>query len=283
MQSEGQFEHEATTLKGARRSTQTVKSVGVPVVLTTTTDSEVFADDETRFLSVWIDESPKQTLDIVRAQATRAASVDYLDLRVWRTATSFLVCKKSDFRQPPTWLRYVAEQLPLGKVRVRRDWNRFLAFLRAVALCRATPLNTEPLDITLADYCVAYKIFEPVLASTLRGLPTQELSIGQAVATLTKRLERAVTVRELATHLKWKIALVYKYLKKAVRHHLVEYEAGTRERNEKRLLARDEASDGFLPRPKSVLKNNPEIGEKVKYVDPFTGRWREVRKSLVAK
>jgi hypothetical protein len=48
-------------------------------------------------------------------------------------------------------------------------------------------------------------------------------------------------------------------------------------------LARDEASDGFLPRPKSVLRNNPEIGEKVKYVDPFTGRWREVRKSQMAK
>jgi hypothetical protein len=67
LQTEGRIRHESTTLWGSRRSTKTVERVGAPVVLTTTTDDRVFADDETRFLSVWIDESPAQTLAIVKA------------------------------------------------------------------------------------------------------------------------------------------------------------------------------------------------------------------------
>jgi hypothetical protein len=276
LQSEGQIKHEATTVRGVGRSTQTVERVGMPAVLTTTTDEKVFSDDETRFLSVWVDESPKQTLAIVRAQASVPKSVDFRELRAWRTALSFLTCRKGDFRHPPEWLRYVAEHLPLGKIRVRRDWNRFLSFLRAVALCRSTPFPIEPLDITFSDYCVAYEILEPVLASTLRGLPTQELLVSKAVATVGKHLQRAVTIREVAKHLRWKRSLVYKHLKAAVRHRLVKYEAGTRERNVKRVLACDEVATGFLPSPRLVLKNNRGIGRKVKYVDPFSG----LRKTL---
>jgi hypothetical protein len=71
---------------------------------------------------------------------------------------------------------------------------------------------------------------------------------------------------------------VYKHIKPALNHKLIEYESGTREKNEKRLLARKEAA-GFLPHPRLVLKRNPEIGQKVKYVDPFTGEWKKVERS----
>lgn len=278
LQSEGQIRHESTTLRGAHRSTQTVERTGSPVVLTTTTDERVFADDETRFLSVWVDESSKQTLAILTAQAGRPKRVNYRELRVWRTAMSLLVRRKDDFRNPPAWLRYVAEQLPLTKVRVRRDWNRSITFLKAVALCRSVPGRNEPLDITFADYCVAYQIFEPVLASTLRGYPTQELLVSQAVAKLIKRLNRAVTTREVAKQLKWKESLVYKHLKGAVRHRLVEYESGTHEKNLKRLLTRNEAKTQFLPTPKSVFTGNREIGTEAAYVDPFSGKRRILRR-----
>ncbi len=221
LQSEGQIHHEATTVRGRHRSTTTVERSGTPVVLTTTTDDRVFADDETRFQSIWVDESPKQTLAILSAQAARPRHVDHGDLQVWRTALSMLVPRKRDFKNPPPWLLYVAKELPRNKVRVRRDWSRFLTFLEAVALCRRVPGRGQTLDNTFADYCVAYRILEPVLASTLRGLPTQEVSVGRAVATLVKQLERSVTVREVAEALKWKQSLVYKHVKGAVRHHLI--------------------------------------------------------------
>jgi hypothetical protein len=279
LQSEGQIKHESTTVRGSRRGTQTVQRVGTPVVLTTTTDDKVFADDETRFLSLWVDESPVQTLAILTAQATGRKAVSLRDLPLWRAAMSLMTSRKGDFCNPPVWLQYVAHQLPLAKIRVRRDWSRFLSFCKAVAICRPhSPDATEPVDITFADYCVAYQIFEPVLASTVRGLPTQELNLSRCVAVLNRRFGRAVTIREIARQLNWKESLVYKHMKPALRHRLLEYESGTRERNLKRVLASTSASRGFLPSPISVFKNNPDIGSEAKYVDPFAGKCRIIRR-----
>ena len=134
-----------------------------------------------------------------------------------------------------------------------------------------------PIDIEFEDYCVAYRIFEPVFASTRRGLPIQALSLVEAVRQLNHQLKRGVTVHEIAKELNWKEPVVYKHIKPALNHKQIEYESGTREKNEKRLLACNQAS-GFLPHPRLVLKRNPEIGRKVKYVDPFTGKWRKAKR-----
>lgn len=271
LQSERKISHEFTTVSGSRRGTQTAERIGTPVVLTTTTDQKVFADDETRFLSVWADESADQSLAIVIAKASGVTVVDRTDLPAWQLAMSLLTFKTGDFEHPPGWLRYVAGQLPLGKVRVRRDWDRFLTFLSAIALCRGDYRPDDPLDITFSDYCAAYLILEPVFASTLKGVRTQDLTLGTAVANLNRRLKRGATVKEIAAALNWKESLVYKHAKSAERRRVVEYEAGAREKNEKRLWARDDVTDGFLPKPALVLKENPDIGTEIKYVNPFTG------------
>jgi energy-coupling factor transporter ATP-binding protein EcfA2 len=279
IQSEGQIEHEATTVRGRKRKTKTFKRTGTPVVITTTTSDSVHPDDETRFLSVYVTETAEQTLAIVKAQARGKQSLHQRDLEVWRTATSLLRTRQGDFEDPPGWLNYVAEHLPLKEVRVRRDWGRFLAFLRAVALCRHRPSDLRRLNISFRDYCVAYKIFEPVLVARVRESPVQELQVSQAIARLNKEKGRAVTIKELAKHLNWKPKLTYKRVERAVDDRLIEYELGPpREKNVKPLLARDEATKRFLPPPKRVLKDNPEIGKKVKYVHPFTGKWRVVSK-----
>lgn len=278
LQTEGHIRHEFTTVRGARRGTEIAERFGTPTVLTTTTDDKVFADDETRFLSVWVDESPSQTLAILKAKATGPRKISYRDLRVWRTALSLIVCKEGDFDHPPAWLEYVAERVPLNKVRVRRDWDRFLSFCKAVALCRAATRTSDAVDITFADYCVAYRILEPALAATLHSLPSQEFTVGRTVADLTKQRGRAVTVNEISTQLGWKSSLVYKHVKRAVKHRLIEYETGAREKNVKLLRANMDFSDGFLPTPASVFRSNPKIGSEVRYVDPFTGERRIMRR-----
>jgi energy-coupling factor transporter ATP-binding protein EcfA2 len=277
LQSEGRITHEFTTLGLGKRGTKTVQRVGTPVVITTTTpDEKVFEDDSTRFLITEVDASRSQNLAIVTARALEPKSVDRKDLPIWQTAMSLLTYKKGDFEHPPKWLQYVAKHLPLDNVRVRRDWDRFLTFSSAIASCRDFGRD-QPIDIGFEDYCIAYRILEPVFASTLRGLPTQEFKLAEAVRKLNHRRKRAVTVHEIAHELRKKKSALYKHIKDAVKSKLIEYESGTRERNEKRLLARKEASR-FLPHPRLVLQRNPEIGRKVKYVDPFTGKWRKVER-----
>jgi hypothetical protein len=278
LQSDGEIKHEFTTVRGAERGTQVAERAGFPVVLTTTTDKKVYPDDETRFLSLWADESPEQNRAIVVARASGRRTVNDRNLPAWRRATSVLLCRAGDFENPPSWLCYVAENLPLGKVRVRRDWDRFLSFLNAIAICRAGSRRGMygPLNVSFADYCIGYLILEPVFASTLEGIRTQEYELGKAVAKLNQRLRRAATVREVAAELSWKESVVYKHVKGAVTSGLLDYEGGARERNEKRLLARGDGRESFLPKPQLVLKNNPEIGELVEYIDPFTGENRAI-------
>jgi len=127
--------------RSRKRGTRVAQRVGVPVVITTTTDDVVFADDETRFLSSWIDTSPEQSLAILKARAKGPKVIDRRDIAVWQAAMSALKYKKGDFEHPPKWLQYVAKHLPLGDVRVRREWDRFLTFCSAIALCRCFRSN----------------------------------------------------------------------------------------------------------------------------------------------
>lgn len=123
--------------RSRKRGTRVAQRVGTPVVLTTTTNDVVFEDDETRFLSCWTDTSPEQSLAIMKARAKRHNVIDRKDLSVWQAAMSALKLTKGDFEHPPKWLQYVASHLPLQDPRVRRDWDRFLTFCSAIALCRS--------------------------------------------------------------------------------------------------------------------------------------------------
>jgi hypothetical protein len=246
-------------------------------VLTTTTDEEIFPDDASRFLALHVDDSPKQNRAIVLARARKPKTINSGDLPAWQRAMAKLKCKASDFQRPPRFLADVAKRLPLNDVSVRRQWNRILSFLSAAALLRGFEAK-QPVDIGFADYCIVYRILEPILAATLKGSNTPEHVVANAVAKLNKKLERSVTVHEIANELGWKEPRVYKHLKAAARRKLVKYEKGTRERNLRPVIARKEDPERFLPSPRSVMKRNPEIGMKVKYIDPFTGKWKKVER-----
>ena len=76
-------------------------------MITTTTDEEVFTDDETRFVSSWIDTSREQSLAILKARAKGPRFIDRRDLPVWQAAMSALKYKKAILNTRPngfsTW------------------------------------------------------------------------------------------------------------------------------------------------------------------------------------
>ena len=274
-QSGEDIKHEYTTIRGHRRKTEVAERVGTPVVLTTTTDERIFPDDASRFLALRVDDSPKQNLAILLAGARQSRTASPVHLPVWQAAMAKLRCKVDDFKKPPKFLVDVAKKLPRNDVSVRRQWNRILSFLSAAAMLRGFE-SKQPVDIEFVDYCVVYRILEPILAASLKPLNDPDFRVAAAAAKLNKRLERSVTVGEIAKELHWKKSRVYKHLRSAVRRKLVKYESGTRERNLRPIIARKVSTRRFLPTPRSILKRIPEIGRKVKYVDPFTGNWKKV-------
>ena len=233
-QSEGVIGREATNVRGARRSTKTVKRIGTPVVLTTATPSTKIHPDDQVAPDAYTSESSRYgrtTIAMSQVESGKQSPIT-VDLAIWRAATSFLSPQKGDFN-PPKRLKYVAKHLPLGQVRTRRDLPRFLAFLHAIALCRQRPDSGRPLNICFADYCVGYQILEPVLAANIKQPPKEDVQLGQAVAILHRRNKRAVTAKELRAHLSWNNSAVYKHIISAVANRLIKYESGTREKKRK--------------------------------------------------
>jgi len=274
-QSGEDIEHEYTTISGRHRKTEVAERFGTPVVLTTTTDAVIFPDDASRFLAVHVDDSPKQNLAILLSRAAKPRPNDLADLPIWQAAMSMIKCKPNDFRNPPKWLQDVAKRLPLNDVRVRRDWSRILSFCNAAALLRGFE-SDRLVDIEFPDYCVVYRILEPILSASLKDSDAPEHNVARTVAKLNKRFNRPVTVHEIAKQLRWKTSRVYKHLQSAAKRKLVKYEKGTRQRNLRPISARKHATGRFLPSPHSILKLNPEIGKSVKYIDPFTGHWKKI-------
>jgi len=157
-----------------------------------------------------------------------------------------------------------------------------MGFCEAVALCRSfvrSHRDSDQIKIRFSDYCIAYALLNPAFTATLASRPQQEIEIAAAVRKLHSRRKRGVTVKEISGFLNWTTDKVYKHKKAVVRHHLIEYEPGTRERNQKRLMPGRKQHRDFLPTPEMVMNANPQISDRVSYVDPLTGLKTTVRRS----
>lgn len=265
LQSEGELAHEYTT--GSK--TDVTRRIGSPVVLTSTTEDNIFEDDATRFLTIRIDETSAQSLAVLKAELAGEKEAVEPPVEVWQQAIRLLTDRNTKPFSFPSWFEFIAEQVPLEKVRARRDWKRALALIEAVALCRS---GTNPAkEITLADYCVAYRILNTALTATAYGLNENELRLQDAVTRLNKELGRAVTIKEVRNDLGWQASMTYKYVRQAVKSKLVRYQDGAQEKNVKRLIPIPGASGSFLPSPRLVLQNVKELPSSVQYIDPLTG------------
>jgi predicted transcriptional regulator len=273
LQSEGEIAHEYT----AGGKTEVTQRLGSPVVLTTTTEENIFEDDATRFLTIQINETSEQNLAVFKAEISPRKRSEEPKLEVWRQAIRLLKDSYDGDFPFPSWFEYVAEQVPRDKVRSRRDWKRFLSLIQAIALCRSQGDGNK--EITFADYCVAYRIFNSAFTATAYTLNENELDLQKAVIRLHKQLGRAVTTKEIREELGWQESMTYKFVRKAVNHKLVQKESGTQEKNVKRFLPVPDSYGTFLPSPKKVLDNAEELGQSIKYLDPFTGEWKTVNRN----
>ena len=273
LQSEGELAHEYSV--GGK--TRVARRSGSPVVLTTTTEERVFEDDATRCLSIRVSETPTKILAVLKAAlvSRKNANDEEPEVEVWQHAIRLIGERAKKPVEFPSWLEYVAEQLPHDKVRVQRDWKRCLAFLKAAALCRPHS-GSEP-GITFGDYCTVYRILNPALTATAYAVNENEVAVQNAVQELRKELGHPIATKQVADRLGWGDGMTYKYVRAALKHKLIQHEGGTREKNVKRLLPTTDGTKPFLPSPNGVLKEFRELREEASYVDPLTGETTSYR------
>jgi hypothetical protein len=276
LQSEGVLHHEHTVIRRGSRTTEVAHREGDPVMLTTCTDEKVYDDDETRFLSARVDASASQTRSVLRSQfQRRVPEADPILVSVWQEACRIVSREQIELTYPD-WYQRIGELIPSGEPRARRDAGRFQSLLEVITRCRSFSDGRrdkgKQIEVSLADYAVAYEILADVFASTYRGVHPQAVKVADNVARLPHKLGHPVTATGVAKDLKWSDALTYKWLHVAVKEKLVAFQEGSQPRNQKYLIPVQGASLRFLPHPVLLLNAaDKSAGDEVRYNDPLTG------------
>lgn len=275
LQSEGVLTRERTSPSGQR--TVVTRRVGCPVVLTTTTDDRLFVDDETRFLSLWLDESPEQTRAIAKAKL-HPPKVDGSELAAVQRAVWALLKLRVEVKLPSSWLEIVIDCMP-GQVRVRRDVTRFLRLLQAITLTRyyRSGAHDRPeMEVEFSDYAVAWCLLNDAFTCSASDAPFATGQVVSAAETIFNKSHQAVSVKQIAAHLAWKQGSVYPHLNRAVELGLLRYDGKSRQNNEKRYIPTGARRDDFLVSPQKLLEMCPQL-EPCEYVNPITGNTEVVK------
>ena len=182
-------------------------------IITTTTETALHRENQTRVFDLWIDESEEQTRHVLMMMADQAAGGEPTEdvqvrLELWREALSLLEPLKVTI----PFAHDLAESFPASQLRLRRDFGRVLSLVRILALLhqgQRLRLPDGSLIADLADYEVAYRLLQEVLEPTIQGLTPTALELcelhDEAAATggdgwvKRKELEREAGIRDIAS------------------------------------------------------------------------------------
>lgn len=142
--SEGKLIRTISAYENGIRKSKSFLARGPVAAISTTTQNQLEIDDESRHLSIWIDESPQQTKRIVLANCIHNPGVSKEELRIWRTAHR-LIAKRAASCQivQPKWFREIAKSVYTKDVRVRRYFPAFVTACKAIALLRSFQRESE--------------------------------------------------------------------------------------------------------------------------------------------
>jgi hypothetical protein len=143
--------------------------------ITTTTEPQIFDENETRLFSLYIDESEGQTQAIIDLIGDKYAQgkpeVPQVEIDRWTNIQRVL--KPYPVIIPfSTWL---AQQMPVKKVRIRRDFERILMAIEVCALLHQYQRKIvrkdgqEYLEASVVDYFMVKELLEGTLIETVEG------------------------------------------------------------------------------------------------------------------
>lgn len=144
------------------------------VYVETTTKDQIHDESQTRVFDLYIDESEKQTEQILMAEAQEIDKKKVeKDARIWRCAQNLL--EPLEVRIP--YAKKLVEIFPKKKIRVRRDFKRFLSLIKSHALLYQYQREVKDNQIiaSIEDLKVVFPLAEKILIQSLKDIsPRQE-------------------------------------------------------------------------------------------------------------
>ena len=278
--SEGKLVHWAAGLRRGRVATERRVTVGPVSSISTTTADRLAIDDESRHISVWLDESPAQTKRIVVAHASnQQVGLPKEKIKVWHEVQRLLEKRARYPIKVPKWFGEMAAGLPSEDLRMRRYFSAFFEACKTVCLIRSFRLDEKKvrkrgkLTVTFVDFAVAALIFDSVFVESLERLegPNVE-TLRNVEAISSEEGGRPVDASQFAEKLRISSDVAYKRLRDAVRAGVVRRVNAPQKDNPKHYLPAPPPR--FVPDPRKVFLTLPGSRTKVKFVHPLTGKWQ---------
>ncbi len=197
------------------------KEVDGPVgFISTTTEAKIHAENETRVLSIYPDDSRQQTeriLEISDYKYRGLSGPSEDKVKKWQNIQRVL-------KPYPVLIPFVEEirkTFPKEPVRVRRDYSKFLSLLSVVTLlhqnqrAKKTIGKTEYLVASIADFYITKILFEETLQKTIYELPPKSEFIINETKKLTGGALDNFSISELARAIGWEYDTTWKWFKPA--------------------------------------------------------------------
>ena len=261
----------------------TKKSVarGPVAAISTTTKNRLQIDDETRHVSIWVDESSEQTRQIVKSYTQRGEPLSRKELRAWQMVHRLLEKKVGTKVIFPKWFEEIAERLFVDDLRVRRYYPAFVEACRTVCLIRSfqpdrTLSKHGELVVEFADFAITALMFDPVFVESLH--------LGKGVGEATRRVveeiylekKRPVRAKDVAHKLRISMDQAYAKLRYAMKVGVVSQANKPEKSNRKAYLSTPRAR--FVPDPDKLFREFESVKGTIRFVHPISGEWVTYRR-----
>ncbi len=249
---------------------------GPVAAISTTTKNRLEIDDETRHISVWIDESTEQTRQIVKAYTAQRRHLSRQELRTWRMVHRLLEKWIGAEIAFPEWFGEVAKHLFVGDLRVRRYYPAFVEACRTVCLIRSFQPDRKRskhgrLEVDFADFAITALIFDPVFVESLHLNRGSGEDTRRLVDHISAYKKRPVGAKDIARKLGISMDKAYAKLRYAAQVGVIRQANEPEKSNRKAYLATPRPR--FVPDPEKLFHELKDLKGPVRFVHPITGEW----------
>jgi hypothetical protein len=275
--SEKELVHNVTVKKGGRFVHERKVAKGPIASISTTTKDRVEVDDETRHISIRLDESAQQTRRILEAVVSEQKSPTPTEKRSWLQVQNIIKARASLPIELPKWFVEVVPHVCSDSLWARRYFSAFLQACKTVALIRSfnrkaqKPEKPKRIVVRFSDFAVTALILNPVFERSLDRADDEDVEVQDHVGQICAREEGGASAKDLTVEMGISLERAYAAIRKAL-------DAGTIRRvNEPsktnfKLYAPAEPHR-FLPDPGEVFQKLEGMPEQVRFVHPLTGKW----------
>lgn len=276
--SEGKLIRRVTRWVDGELTTKKFMARGPVAAISTTTKHGLQIDDETRHVSIFVNESQEQTRRILRAYTKGNQRLSEDELDVWHMVQRLLENRAANLKIVfPHWFEAVSEDVFVEDVTVRRYFPIFVEACRTICLIRSFQRHRQLIEVgqiqlEFADFAIAALIFERIFVQSLHRQEGPALEVRQSVRKISvSKNGEGIRAEDLAAWLRIPLHSAYKKLRDAVQAGTVRQVNDPERDNRKYYLPAQRPR--FLPDSEKLFQSVKCTQGEIRFVHPITRKW----------